>query len=97
VLDAALRSLIEHGLLASVLGALGRLLSLANSQNKPKGWLLLWEIPLAIGMGVIGISIADAFKVTNTISYGIIIGVSYVGPKIIDRLFEIWSAKQKKD
>ena len=39
---------------AGALGILGRLLALAHSDHRPIGWSLLWEVPTAIGMGLIG-------------------------------------------
>lgn len=90
------RGLFEHGLVASLLGVLGRLVSLAHSTRRPRGWALLWEVPVAVGMGLIGKSVAESFHLTDVVSYGIIIAISYLGPHAIDMAVEYYTQKQKK-
>lgn len=93
--DAEWRGLFEHGLVPSALGVIGRLMAMSSSTRKPKGFALLWEIPIAIGMGLIGISLARYFEVTNIVSYGIIIGVAYTGPLLIDQAIAVLAQRLK--
>ena len=78
------RELASQGALAGGMGMLGRMLALAASAKRPIGLSLLWEIPLAIGMGVVGKGIADAFGLTGFSNFAVIIAVSYTGPRLID-------------
>lgn len=78
------RELASQGALAGGMGMLGRMLALATSAKRPIGLSLLWEIPLAIGMGVVGKGIADAFGLTGFSNFAVIIAVSYTGPRLID-------------
>ena len=82
--DLGVRDLAVQGAAAGGMGLLGRLLALATSARRPSGWNLLWEIPLAIGMGVMGKGIADHFGLTGFPNFAVIIAVSYSGPRIID-------------
>jgi hypothetical protein len=82
--DLGVRDLATHGAIAGAMGILGRLLALATSARRPSGWNLLWEVPLAIAMGVIGKGIADYFALTGFPNFAVIIAVSYSGPRIID-------------
>jgi len=78
------RELASQGALAGGMGMLGRMLALAASTKRPIGLSLLWEIPLAIGMGVVGKGIADAFTLVGFSNFAVIIAVSYTGPRLID-------------
>ena len=78
------RELASQGALAGGMGMLGRMLALASSTKRPIGLCLLWEIPMAIGMGVVGKGIADAFTLTGFSNFAVIIAVSYTGPRLID-------------
>ena len=89
--DLGVRDLAVHGAAAGGMGALGRLLALATSNRRPSGWNLLWEIPLAIGMGVLGKGVADHFAFTGFTNFAIIIAVSYTGPRLIDIVLERYS------
>lgn len=79
---------------AGGLGLIGRLVYWAAHQDKhPVGWSLLWELPLALGMGYIGISISEYLHLSQNQTYGATICVSYVGPRIIDLALLRISAK----
>jgi hypothetical protein len=70
--DLGVRDLATHGAIAGAMGILGRLLALATSARRPSGWNLLWEVPLAIAMGVIGKGIADYFALTGFPNFGLL-------------------------
>ena len=69
---------------AGALGLLGRMLHLARVDRRPLGWSLLWELPVAIGMGIVGKGLADYFNLDGFTEYAVTISVAYVGPRVID-------------
>ncbi|CAB4141965.1 LydA-like holin [uncultured Caudovirales phage] len=69
---------------AGALGLLGRALHLARTDRRPLGWSLLWELPVAIGMGIVGKGIADYFGLDGFPEYAVTISIAYVGPRVID-------------
>lgn len=48
---------------------------------------LLWEVPTAIGMGLVGDALATHFGLTGRVAVGAIAGISYIGPRLIEALF----------
>lgn len=69
---------------AGALGLLGRALHLARTDRRPFGWSLLWELPTAIGMGIIGKGVADYFGLDGFPEYAVTISIAYIGPRVID-------------
>lgn len=69
---------------AGALGLLGRALHLARADRRPLGWSLLWEVPTAIGMGIVGKGLADYLGLDGFTEYAVTISVAYVGPRVID-------------
>lgn len=69
---------------AGALGLLGRALHLARTDRRPLGWSLLWEIPVAIGMGILGKGLADYIGLGGFPNYALTIAVAYIGPRFID-------------
>lgn len=69
---------------AGALGLLGRLIAWAHADRRPIGWSLLWELPVALGMGVIGKGAADWAALDGFPEYAVTIAVAYVGPRCID-------------
>lgn len=65
---------------------IGRLLALARASRRPSGWSLLWEIPIACGMGVVGKGVAEALGVDGFQHYAVVIAIAYAGPRMIDIL-----------
>jgi hypothetical protein len=94
--DLGWRDLASQGIFAGGLGATGRLLALAAATRRPRGLVLLWEIPLAIGMGVVGKGIADMIGLQNFPNFAMVIGIAYTGPRVIDILLERYQAKKEK-
>lgn len=80
----------DHGvtrtaITAGGLGLLGRLIYWSMHQERhPVGWSLLWELPIALGMGWIGLGVAEYFALGMNATYAATITVSYVGPRLID-------------
>jgi hypothetical protein len=82
--DMGVAEFARQGAVAGTLGLLGRLVALASSARRPNGWALLWEIPLAIGMGVVGKGVADGLALDGFKHYAVVIAVSYAGPRYLD-------------
>ena len=81
-----LSSIASNAAAAGALGALGRVLHFVRKDRRPVGWSLLWEIPVAIGMGIVGKGVAQFCGFTGFVEYSTIIVVAYVGPRFIDQL-----------
>lgn len=90
--DAGLRDLAAQGAAAGGLGMLGRMIALASTTRRPSGWSLLWEVPLAIGMGVVGKGLADWLDLSGFPNYALTIAVSYVGPRALDIALDRYAA-----
>lgn len=72
---------------AGGLGLLGRLVYWAvHDQRHPIGWSLLWELPLALGMGWIGLGVSEYLGLATNATYAMTISVSYTGPRLLDLL-----------
>ncbi|TDE33178.1 phage holin family protein [Antarcticimicrobium sediminis] len=55
---------------------------------------LIWEVPLAIGMAMIGDALGDYMELDNTVRVGLIAVLSYLGPRGAAALFERWIARK---
>jgi hypothetical protein len=55
---------------------------------------LIWEVPLAVGMALIGDSLGDYMGFENTVKVGIIAVLSYLGPRGAAAIFEGWIARK---
>ena len=77
------------------IGMLGRLMYHAKmvqeGKRKPFSWVLLWDIPIAIGMGWIALGLATLTKLPweGTISLGL--AFAYLGPYTLDTIFSKWA------
>lgn len=75
---------------AGALGLLGRLIAMSRMDRRPFGWSLLWEIPTAVGMGIIGSGLADYLELKNFAHHAMTISVGYIGPRLVDEIFNRW-------
>lgn len=64
---------------ASAMAFVGRLLALAVIRP-PLSWGLLWELPLVLGMGVIGQGAAEYLGLHGHQESALIAGMAYTGP-----------------
>jgi len=55
---------------------------------------LVWEVPLAIGMALIGDALGDYMDLENTVRVGLIAVLSYLGPRGAAAIFERWVARK---
>lgn len=78
-------------------GVLGRLMFHAKQvqlgKRKPFTWVLFWDIPIALGMGWMALGLGVWLEVTFEVTISIALATSYLGPHIIDILFNKWSDK----
>lgn len=84
--DMGLNDIAAQGATAGGLGLIGRLVALSVAAKRPTGWSLLWELPLAMGMGIVGKGVAEALDTSGFVHYAVVIAVSYTGPRLIDIL-----------
>jgi hypothetical protein len=85
---------------AAVGGLIGRLLFFARSDRRRWSWALAWEVPIAIGMAFIGLAITQYLQLSGNVEFGVIIGISYVGPRVIDSIIDIlldWARRKAKN
>ena len=94
--DLGVGEIARQGALAGVLGLIGRGLALANATRRPSGWTLLWEVPLAIGMGVIGKGAADWAELHGFPHYALVVAIAYAGPRSIDIALARWAEQKGK-
>lgn len=81
-------------------GLIGRLMfhakQVQSGRRKPFSLALLWDIPIALGMGWIALGLGTWMKFPweFTISLGLI--TSYLGPYMIDTIFTKWIEEKFK-
>lgn len=69
--------------IASGLGLIGRLMSLAQEQRAAFTVSLIWELPIAVGMGLIGRGIGEYCGLQGFALFSASIVAAYLGPRII--------------
>lgn len=65
---------------AAFLGLLGRLMSMTHERRNPLRWSLAWELPAAIGLGIIGRAVGEYAGLTGFALWACSIVVAYMGP-----------------
>ena len=76
-------------LIASLLGLLGRLMSMAQERRNPFGKSLLWELPAAIGLGFVGQGIGEYLGVKGFALMSCSVVAGFMGPRVLS-----WSVAQ---
>ena len=56
---------------------------------------LLWEIPVAIGMAIIGEGIARYMELGQPVSTGLVAMLAYLGPRGAEALLTAWLCRKK--
>ena len=56
---------------------------------------LLWEIPVAIGMAIIGEAIASHFDLGQPVRTGLVAMLAYLGPRGAEALMTAWICRKK--
>lgn len=91
---------ILGGAATTLIGAImGRLMWHSGEVKKGRrrffGRELLWEIPVAIGMAIIGEALASYLSFGQPISTGIVAMLAYLGPRGFEAMFAKWIAKSR--
>jgi len=89
---------IFGGAATAIIGAMmGRLMwhtSEVKKQNRKFfGKELLWELPVAFGMGVFGEGAADYFQLSDTAGVALIVALAYLGPRGIEVALSKWFSR----
>ncbi len=58
-------------------------------------WDLIWEVPLAVGMALIGEGLAEYWELSRSVGTALIAVLSYLGPRGVGALFETWIGRKK--
>lgn len=78
-------------------GVIGRLMfharQVQQGKRKPWTWALLFDLPIALGMGWIVYGLAEWQHLTPQATVSAAIMASYLGPYTLDRLFVLWGEK----
>ena len=83
------------GVGSTIVGALlGRLMWHVSEARKMRrkifGLELVWELPMAMGMGMVGEGLAAWLSFGQPASTGLIVALSYFGPRGIEVIFLKW-------
>ncbi|EDM72246.1 hypothetical protein RAZWK3B_08351 [Roseobacter sp. AzwK-3b] len=88
------------GALTTLIGAFtGRLMyhsgEVKLGRRRFFGKELLWEIPVAVGMALIGEAAASYMGLTQPVSTGFIATLAYLGPRGAESLLAAWLGRRK--
>lgn len=82
-------------------GVLGRLMfhakQVQRGQRKPFSWTMLWDIPIALGMGWISLGLGTWLNLQWEVTFSLALSIAYLGPYTIDRLFALYADGWKKE
>jgi hypothetical protein len=56
---------------------------------------LLWEIPVAIGMAIIGEAVSSHLGLTQPVSTGVVATLAYLGPRGAEALLTAWFCRRR--
>ncbi|MBD9372126.1 phage holin family protein [Rhizobium sp. ARZ01] len=83
------------GAFTTLIGAfIGRIMWHAQEVKKARrkflGRELIWELPIAVGMALIGEGLASWFQFGQPVSTGLVAALAYLGPRGAEVLFMKW-------
>lgn len=55
---------------------------------------LVWEVPMAIGMGILGNGVADAFGFADTVKTSLIAALAWLGPRGLEAGLYAWLGRR---
>jgi hypothetical protein len=89
------------GTVTTIIGAFaGRLMWHSGEVKLGKrnfiGKELLWEIPVAVGMAIIGEAVSSYFGLEQPVSTGVVAVLAYLGPRGAEATFEAWISRGGK-
>lgn len=95
----ALWHVVEGFIAALVAAGLGRLMWHVGqvSKGSRRFWSLelVWEIPLAIGMAVVGRGLAEFLDLSGNIEAALIAILAYLGPRSAEHILTAWLDRKK--
>lgn len=88
------------GALTTLIGAFtGRLMyhsgEVKLGRRRFVGKELLWEVPVAVGMAIIGEAVATYLGLTQPVSTGLVAMLAYLGPRGTEALLCAWLGRKK--
>ena len=88
------------GALTTLIGAFtGRLMyhsgEVRLGRRRFVGKELLWEIPVAVGMAIIGEAVASYLELAQPVSTGLVAMLAYLGPRGTEALLCAWLGRKK--
>ncbi|MGE4043602.1 MAG: hypothetical protein AB7F35_02020 [Acetobacteraceae bacterium] len=84
--DMNLRDIVTQGIAAASAGIVGRLVALSRASRSRLGLNLLWELPTAVGLGMLGLAVGEHFHLGWWETNGVGFCIAYVGPPAIDEI-----------
>lgn len=95
----ALHQLLGGGLTALAAALTGRLMWHAGEVRAKRRpvlcWSLVWELPLAFGMALIGDGLGSYLGLSREVTVGLIAVLSYLGPRGAGAMLERWIASRR--
>lgn len=87
------------GAFTTLFGALvGRMMWHSNEARKGRrkfiGPELVWELPVAVGMAMIGEGLSAYLSIAQPTSTGLVAALAYLGPRGTEVLFQRWFGKK---
>lgn len=89
-----LNRIVGGGGTSIIAATIGRAVYLSSRYRKSRrriGWEVLWELPIAFGMAMIGEALASYFALSPTVATGLVATLAYLGPvgaqDVIERIF----------
>jgi len=87
-----LKDILQGGGLSFMWAAVGRLMFHARQVQQGRRRLfsksLLLELPIALGMGMVGAGVADWWGFTGQVRDAVLVSAGFVGPRAIEQVFE---------
>lgn len=80
------------GATATLWAAVGRMMYHARQVQQGRRRVfspaLVWELPVALGMGAVGAGLAQWLGLTGQMRDGLVVCAAYIGPRMIEQAFE---------
>lgn len=88
----AFRNILGGAGVTLVASTLGRLMWHTNEvrarRRKFFGHELLWELPTALGMGLVGEGLSSYYQLDELATVGVIVTLSYLGPRGVEAIYQ---------
>lgn len=84
---------------ALIAAATGRVMHHADEvragRRRAFGWFLVWEVPTAVGMALMGDAVSEWLDLSRSMSVGVIAVLAYLGPGGAGAALERWTGHKK--